>query len=149
LHDLGADLEAACADGGTQRHAQIVRTRAELGAERAHRRGQHAGHRAAPPGVGGGRGTGARIDDQRRDAVGDEDPDGDAGVARDQRVRFDARDGRRIVARADAHDRGAVNLPRDVERPRDPGRAQQAAPVLLDAGGPVTPARSQVQRVER
>ena len=33
---------------------------------------------------------------------------------------------------AHAHDRRAVDLARDVERPRDAGRAQQAAPVLGD-----------------
>ena len=145
--DLRPDLEAARTDCGAEHHAQIRGTRAELRSERAHHRGQHARDRPAPAGVRGGDRAGARIDDQRRDAVGDEHAQRHAGIAGDQRVRLYTGDRRRIVAAAHAYDGRAVDLARDVERPCDADRAQQPAPVLFDAGDDVAPARAQVQRV--
>ena len=150
-HHLGADLEAARADGGAQRDAQIVRPRAEFGRRarappraarprrcRASRRGRPRPRRCADrrpaPGCSRRRTRRAR---RRASSV-------------HERVRLDARERRRIVARAHAHDRGAVDLARDVERPRDAGRAQQPPPVLRDGGRHRRPSlRAQVQRVER
>jgi len=76
---LGAHLEAAGADRRPQRDPQVLRARAELGPQGVHRRRQHACHGPAPPGVNRREAPRARIDDQRRNAVGDEHTERHAG----------------------------------------------------------------------
>ena len=84
------------------------------------------------------------IGHQHRDAVGDVDPEREAGRVAAQAVGLDLRDAASVSPRAHAHDVGAVNLARD-EDPVDAGRDLQATPVLETCARRVAPLHAQVQ----
>lgn len=143
---LLAHLEARAANVRAEGAPQLSRARAKRD-QPMHHLGSQRGRDATPATVHGGDEAGARSREQERDAVGGTDADGDAGLPRDDRVRFLTPHGLRVLAGADEANAVAVHLAHLEEAFVADGR-REAAVILGDGGGLVAQVPGQVQRRE-
>jgi hypothetical protein len=110
IHELGSNVVAAAADGGSYRRDEILGTAVELLSHSVDGGNGDFRRRSAPTGVDSCHGTRCGVGEENRSTVGDSDRYRHGRVSRDQRIGLIRCQFPNILIVSDQEDAGAVNL---------------------------------------